>query len=99
MLQPGPRNAPPYVRPLKKKGFKEDRVTTIGLYDIGTSTTLESNKSLHWNTMLFAQSCQRGAAKMMSWSMDTAERSLSCSARALSASGATMAKPQRLVEP
>jgi len=31
---------------LKKKGFKEDRVTTIGLYDIGTSTTLESNKSL-----------------------------------------------------
>src|SRR5215471_11389959 len=35
-------------RPLKKKGFKEERVTTIGLDDIGTSTTLESNKSL-WN--------------------------------------------------
>jgi len=34
---------------LKKKGFKEDRVTTIGLYDIGTSTTLESNKSLSQN--------------------------------------------------
>src|SRR5215471_9776862 len=33
-------------RPLKKKGFKEERVTTIGLDDIGTSTTLESNKSL-----------------------------------------------------
>jgi hypothetical protein len=32
---------------LKKKGFKEERVTTIGLYNIGTSTTLESNKS-HW---------------------------------------------------
>src|SRR5215510_10488513 len=32
-------------RPLKKKGFKEERVTTIGLYNIGTSTTLESNKS------------------------------------------------------
>src|SRR5262249_16037723 len=46
MLQHGPRSAPPYLRPLKKKGFKEDRVTTIGLYDIGTSTTLESNKSL-----------------------------------------------------
>jgi hypothetical protein len=49
MFHHGPRNAPPYVRPLKKKGFKEDRVTTIGLYDIGTSTTLESNKSLSQN--------------------------------------------------
>jgi len=34
-----------FLRPLQKKGFKEERVTTIGLYDIGTSTTLESNKS------------------------------------------------------
>ena len=25
------------LRPLKKKGFKEKRVTTIGLYDIGKS--------------------------------------------------------------
>jgi hypothetical protein len=31
---------------LKKKGFKEERMTTIRLYDIGKSTTLESNKSL-----------------------------------------------------
>jgi hypothetical protein len=31
---------------LKKKGFKEERVTTIGLDNIGKSTTLESNKSL-----------------------------------------------------
>jgi len=31
---------------LKKKGFKEERVTTIGLDAIGTATTLESNKSL-----------------------------------------------------
>jgi transposase len=31
---------------LKKKSFKEERMTTIGLYTIGTSTTLESNKSL-----------------------------------------------------
>jgi NADP-dependent 3-hydroxy acid dehydrogenase YdfG len=30
---------------LQKKGFKEERVTTVGLDDIGTSTTLESNKS------------------------------------------------------
>ncbi len=26
-----------FLKPLKKKGFKEERVTTIGLYDIGTS--------------------------------------------------------------
>ena len=35
-----------FLRPLKKKGFKEERVTTIGLDTIGTSPTLESNKSL-----------------------------------------------------
>ncbi len=29
----------------KKKGCKEERVTTSGLDDIGPSTTLESNKS------------------------------------------------------
>ena len=28
------------------KGFKEDRVTTVRLDDLGKSTTLESNKSL-----------------------------------------------------
>jgi hypothetical protein len=33
---------------LKKKGFKKERVTAIGLYDMGTSTALESNKSLTW---------------------------------------------------
>jgi hypothetical protein len=31
---------------LKKKGFKEERGTTSGLDAIGTSTTLESTKSL-----------------------------------------------------
>jgi hypothetical protein len=35
-----------FLRPLKNKGFKEERVTKIGLYAIGKSTTLESNKSL-----------------------------------------------------
>jgi len=30
---------------LKKKGFKEDRGTTSELDDLGTTTTLESNKS------------------------------------------------------
>jgi hypothetical protein len=26
-----------FLRPLKKKGFKEERVTTIGWYDLGKS--------------------------------------------------------------
>jgi hypothetical protein len=30
---------------LKNKGFKEERMTKVGLYAIGLSTTLESNKS------------------------------------------------------
>ena len=34
-----------FLRPLKKKGFKEERVTKVGLYAIGKSTLLESNKS------------------------------------------------------
>jgi hypothetical protein len=33
------------LRPLKNKGFKEERMAKVGLYAIGTSTTLESNKS------------------------------------------------------
>ena len=35
----------PFLRPLQKKVFQERGVTTIELYDLGTSTTLESNKS------------------------------------------------------
>ena len=35
-----------FLRPLKNKGFKEERVTTMRLDDLGKSTTLESNKSL-----------------------------------------------------
>jgi len=34
-----------FIRSLKKKGFKEGIVIKIGLYDLVTSTTLESNKS------------------------------------------------------
>ena len=30
---------------MQKKGFKKERVTTVGLDDIGTSTTLEFTKS------------------------------------------------------
>src|SRR4029450_11981622 len=35
-----------FLRLLKNKGFKEEKMTQVGLYAIGTSTTLESNKSL-----------------------------------------------------
>jgi hypothetical protein len=35
-----------FLRLLKNKGFKEERTTKVGLYAIGKSTTLESNKSL-----------------------------------------------------
>ena len=31
------REANPFLRPLKKKGFKEERITTMGVDDIGTS--------------------------------------------------------------
>ena len=40
-----------FLRLLKKKGFKEKRTTKVGLYAIGTSTTLESNKSLRQNPL------------------------------------------------
>jgi hypothetical protein len=49
----------------QNKGFKEERMTKVGFYAIGKSTTLESNKSLPcvalplplhvgWDTALFA---------------------------------------------
>ena len=38
------RNA--FLRLLTKKGFEEENMTQVGLYTIGTATTLESNKSL-----------------------------------------------------
>jgi hypothetical protein len=37
------RNA--FLRLLKNKGFKKESMTKVGLYAIGQSTTLESNKS------------------------------------------------------
>src|SRR2546425_13102884 len=36
----------PFLRLLKNKGLKEESMTKVGLYAIGKSTTLESNKSL-----------------------------------------------------
>ena len=34
-----------FLRPLKQKGFPKKIVTKAGVYDLGISTTLESNKS------------------------------------------------------
>jgi hypothetical protein len=45
MLQRGPRIVTHVEGQLKKKGVTEERVTKVRLYAIGTSTTLESNKS------------------------------------------------------
>ena len=39
------REAQLILRLLKNKGFKEERMTKIGLYAIGRSKTMESNKS------------------------------------------------------
>ena len=39
------KNRNVFLSPLKSKGFKEESVTKIGLYDLLKSTTLESNKS------------------------------------------------------
>src|SRR5262249_1324224 len=38
-----------FFRLLKNKDCKEEKMTQVGLYAIGTSTTLESNKSLTRN--------------------------------------------------
>ena len=46
-------NRTSFLRLLKNKGFKEERLTKVGLYAIGTSTTLESNKSLRRNTVVW----------------------------------------------
>jgi hypothetical protein len=35
-----------FLRLLKNKGFREESMTKVGVDAIGTSTTLESNKSL-----------------------------------------------------
>jgi hypothetical protein len=40
-----PEKCNSFLRLLKNKGFKKESMTKVGLYTIGTSTTLESNKS------------------------------------------------------
>ena len=40
-----------FLRLLKNKGFKDERMTKVGLCAIGQSTTLESNKSLIENIL------------------------------------------------
>ena len=41
----GSKNLHSFLRPLKNKGFQEEIVTKIGLYDLVKYTPLESNKS------------------------------------------------------
>jgi hypothetical protein len=41
-----PEKCAAFLRPLKNKGFEDERGTTMRLDDLGTSMTLESNKSL-----------------------------------------------------
>jgi hypothetical protein len=45
MLPRCPRSATHFVRLLKNKSFKEESMAKARLYTIGTSTTMESNKS------------------------------------------------------
>ena len=49
-----------FIRSLKRKGFKEEIVIKIGLYDLVTSTTLESNKSQRWDTPVILTLFLRG---------------------------------------
>jgi hypothetical protein len=51
------KNLNSFLRPLKNKGFKEEIVTKIGLYDIVKSTTLESNKSLNQKLKIVSEAC------------------------------------------
>jgi hypothetical protein len=39
-----------FLRPWKKKGFKEERVTTMGWYDLGTSHDpgIQQEPQRHW---------------------------------------------------
>ena len=47
---------------LKNKGFKEERMAKVGLYAIGKSTTLESNKSLADSTTTWLRTLLRATA-------------------------------------
>jgi hypothetical protein len=46
-----PEKCNAFLRPLKNKDFKEERVTSMRLDNLSTSTTLESNKS-HFSNLL-----------------------------------------------
>jgi hypothetical protein len=46
-----PEKGHAFLRPLKKKGFKEENMTRMRLDNLSTSTTLESNKSLSRYTL------------------------------------------------
>ena len=50
MLQAWSKQHNSFLRPLKKKGFKEERVTTMGWYDLGTSHDpgIQQEPQRHW---------------------------------------------------
>jgi hypothetical protein len=55
---------------LKNKGFKEESMTKVGLDAIGTSTTLESNKSLKRLLLRFERIQQRHyGMKLMAYTL------------------------------
>jgi hypothetical protein len=47
------------LRPLQKKGFPKKSVTQVGVDDLGTSTTLESNKSHGRYSLVGSRLCNR----------------------------------------
>jgi hypothetical protein len=55
-----------FLRALKTKGFTKERVTKVRVYDRGTSTTLESNKSLRQKVLSLIESPRKAkkAAQM-----------------------------------
>ena len=60
MLQRCPRIVTHFLSLLKNKGFEEERMTKVGLYAIGKSTTLESNKSHKRKTISSSFCVMRG---------------------------------------
>ena len=51
-----------FLRPLKNKGCKEDRVAKVGANGLDNSTTLESNKSLSYNDSFHSETNRRFSA-------------------------------------
>jgi hypothetical protein len=53
-----PRRVTQFSKPLKNKGISKESMTKVGLDALGTSTPLESNKSLDGNNALYIKSIE-----------------------------------------